>query len=160
MKIKNQFAISDATRKKYSEPWFENMRQLVWRADLTKAEREKLRKSVEKVLLGKVMVVNDMRRIDPLEDRNIRFMYITGVRWKDMGFDNKALFAYSQSLHVTVNRTGFDTKVDRKWPIFIHPDTTATLITAGQFRKQLLSLADKAQKLFNMAGIVKMLEDK
>ena len=36
MKIKNQFAISDATRKKYSEPWFENRRQLVWRSDLTK----------------------------------------------------------------------------------------------------------------------------
>ena len=160
MKIKNQFAISDTTRKKYSEPWFENRRQLVWRAGLTKDERETLRKAVEKVLVGKVMVGNDLRRIDTLEDRKVRFMAITGVRWKDMGFDNKALVADSKSLKVTITRTGFDTKVEHKWPIFIHPDTTATLITAGQFRKQLLSLADKAQKLFNLAGITKILEEK
>lgn len=160
MKIKNQFAISDTTRKKYSEPWLENKRQLVWRPDLTKDEREKLRKSVETVLVGKVMVANDLRSIDALEDRKVRFMAITGVRWKDMGFDNKALVAESQSLNVTINRTGFDTKVERKWPIFIHPDTRETLITIGQFRKQLLSLADKAQKQFNLVGITKMLEEK
>ena len=51
-------------------------------------------------------------------------------------------------------------KVERKWPIFIHPATRETVITVGQFRKQLLSLADKAQKLFNLAGITKILEEK